>query len=111
MKIHLKENVTPYAIHTARPIPYLWREDVKQTLDEMVSNGIIRAVDDEPTEWCHLMVIVPKTKGVRICVDLKKLNEQIKRPVHPLTSPRETVNGIHSEAKYFTSLDATQGYW
>ena len=80
MKIHLKENVTPYAIHTARPIPYLWREDVKQTLDELVSNGIIRAVDDEPTEWCHPMVIVPKTKGVRICVDLKKLNEQIKRP-------------------------------
>ena len=40
---------------------------------------------DTPTNWCAGMVIVPKHNGrVRICVDLTKLNESVKRSRHIL---------------------------
>ena len=95
MKIHLVDEVTSYAIHKSRPIPYAWRQEVKETLDNIVSNGVIKPLEDEPSDWCHPMVIVPKSKGgLRICIDLKKLNDQVKRPIHPLTCPRKAVSQI-----------------
>ena len=39
----------------------------------------------EPTDWCSPMVPVPKLfDGVRICVDLKRLNAAIKRECYVL---------------------------
>jgi len=39
----------------------------------------------EPTLWCAGMVVVPKKSGsIHICVDLKPLNENVLREVHPL---------------------------
>ena len=36
MKIHLKENVEPFRINAARPIPHAYRDKVKEKLEEMV---------------------------------------------------------------------------
>ena len=45
--------------------------------------GVISKVS-EPTCWCAGMVVVKKKSGsVRICVDLKPLNENVLREVHP----------------------------
>ena len=42
---------------------------------------------NQPTDWCSAMVVVPKNDGrVRICVDLTKLNESVKRGRHILPS-------------------------
>ena len=50
----------------------------------MESMGVISRVN-QPTEWCAGMVVVPKASGkVRICVDLTKLNESVRRERHPL---------------------------
>ena len=50
----------------------------------MASIGVISKVD-EPTPWYAGMVVVPKKNGaIRICVDLKPLNENALREVHPL---------------------------
>ena len=44
----------------------------------MLEMGVIKRVD-EPTDWFAPMVVVPKPSGeVRICVDLTKLNANIK---------------------------------
>jgi len=52
--------------------------------------GVISKVD-KPTPWCAGMVVVPKKSGaVRICVDLKPLNESVQREVHPLPKDDET---------------------
>lgn len=70
---------------------------VKDELDRMEHMGVISKVE-EPTSWCAGMVVVPKKdKKVRICVDLKKLNENV-REVHPLPKVDETLAG----AKIFT---------
>ena len=65
---------------------------------------------DKPTPWCAGMVVVPKKSGnVRICVDLKPLNESVLREVHPLPKVDETLAQLG--AKIFTKLDANSGFW
>ena len=60
----------------ARPIPHAFRNKVKATIDEMVKKEIIKPLGDEPTEWCHPMVLVAKADNeIRMCVDLTKLNK------------------------------------
>ena len=60
-------------------------------LKRMESMGVISKVD-EPTPWCAGMVVVPKKQGkVRICVDLKPLNENVLREVHPMPIVDETL--------------------
>ena len=45
-----------------------------------------------PTSWCAAMVVVPKKSGaVRICVDLKPLNESVLREPHPIPKVDDTV--------------------
>ncbi|XP_068238582.1 uncharacterized protein [Palaemon carinicauda] len=111
MKIHLKEDAVPFAIHTPRQIPYAFREPVKIELDSMVQQGIIKSCGDEPSEWCHPLVVVPKAKGVRITVDLTKLNTQVSRPAHPSPTPIAAVRTVDPTAKFFTTADAIHGYW
>ena len=112
MVIHLTEDATPYAVRAARPVPYAWRDNVRSQLDEMVRQGIIAPLGDEPSDWCHPLVLVTKSDGgVRICVDLTKLNKFVKRPLHPLSTPREAVSSIPVNSRIFSTLDAKSGYW
>ena len=53
----------------------------------------------------------PKKNGkVRICVDLKPLNHNILREVHPLSKVDETLARL-SGAKIFSKLDVNSGFW
>ena len=57
------------------------------------------------------MAVVPKKEGaIRICVDMKKLNESVLREVHPLPDVNETLAQL-SGAKVFSKLDANSGFW
>ena len=57
------------------------------------------------------MVVVPNKSGdVRICVDLKPLNESVLREPHPIPKVDETL-GLLSGAVYFSKLDANSGFW
>ena len=111
MNIELQADAKPSCVHSSRPIPYAFRDQINAQLDEMVANHIIEPVS-EPSSWCHPIVIVDKkgTSEKRITVDFKKLNVQVKRPVHPVKTARDVVAGIGS-AKYFSKLDARHGYW
>ena len=103
MKIHLdEENVQPYAIHTARAIPFAWKDEVKKTLDDMVQKEIIKPMDDKTSEWCHPMVVVGKSTGLGICVDLTMLNKCVKRLVYPTKTPKEAITNIPEGMQYFS---------
>ena len=90
-EIHLKSGATPHSLYAPRHVPLpLWPK-VKEELDRMESIGVISKVD-EPTPWCAGMVVVPKKNGaIRICVDLKPLNENVLREVHPLPKVDDTL--------------------
>ena len=84
--IHLKPYATPFAIHTCTPcnMPLPMRPKVKAELERMESLGVI-SKDSEPIPWCAGMVAVPKPDGsVCTCVDLRPLNANVLREVHPL---------------------------
>ena len=77
MRIHLKDNAVPFVIHTPRQTPFAFRDQVKEELDSMVAQGIIKPTGDEPSDWCHPLIVVPKDVEVRITVDLTKLNSLV----------------------------------
>ena len=75
----------------------------------MEAEGVISKVN-EPTPWCAGIVAVPKKSGaVRICVDLKRLNQSVMREVYPLPKVDETLAQL-SGATVFTRLDANSGF-
>ena len=111
MVVELTNDSKPFAIQNARVIPFAYRDQVKQTLDELVAQAIIAPVS-EPTDWIHPLVVVPKENGkVRLCVDFTRLNQFVKRPVHPLASPKYVVGDITPGARLFTTFDAKSRYW
>ena len=76
----------------------------------MQSLGVISPVD-EPTLWCAGMVMIPKSSGgVRICVDLKPLNEGVLQEFHPLPKVEETLGQLNG-ATIFSKVDANSGFW
>ena len=53
----------------------------------------------------------PKTiRKVKICVDLKRLNECVQKEFHPLPHVEETL-AQPTGAQVFTKLDANSGFW
>ena len=56
------------------------------------------------------MVVPKKSGGVRICVDLKPLNESVLRETHPLPDVDETLAQL-TGATVMSKLDANSGFW
>ena len=109
-KINLVENSTPFALTTPRKVPIPLLSKTKTDTDRMLEMGVIKRVD-EPTDWCAPMVVVPKPSGeIRICVDLTKLNANIKREVHPLPSVDYTLRKIWN-SEIFSKIDANSAFW
>ena len=76
----------------------------------MEATGVISKVD-QPTDWCAGMVVVQKKSGgVRICVDLKPLNMNVLREVHPMPHVDDTLAQL-AGGRIFSKLDANSGFW
>ena len=60
------------------PIPFHWKQEVKELLDNHVKNEILPKVPiGTPVQWCPAMVVTPKKDGhPRITADLLHLNSQ-----------------------------------
>ena len=109
-EIKLIENPNTFALTTPRKVPLPLLSKTKLEIERMLEMGVIKKID-EPTDWCAPMVVVPKPSGeVRICVDLTKLNANIKREVHPLPSVEYTLGKVGS-SRVFTKLDANSAFW
>ncbi|KAL7865994.1 hypothetical protein SRHO_G00112410 [Serrasalmus rhombeus] len=89
--IKLKPGAQPFSLKTPRRIPLPLVDKVKQELSRMEDLGVICRIE-EPTDWCAGIVVVPKKSGgVRLCVDLTKLNESACREKFILPSVEETL--------------------
>ena len=64
----------------------------------------------EPTDWVNSILAVVKTNKIRICIDPRDLNKAIQREYFPMMTIEEVVAGM-PQAKVFSVLDATSGYW
>jgi hypothetical protein len=112
-KVALKINkdITPVA-HPPRPIPLALREPVKKKLQNLVDTDIIEKIPvGVPTPWCSNLHVVPKKENdVRLTIDPKDLNNALQREYHPTTTVEDIMQRC-GKAKYFTVLDANQGYF
>ena len=108
--IQLRPDAKPQALFTPRHVPLPLRPQVAEELERMETAGVISKVS-EPTPWCAGMVVVPKKSGsVRICVNLKPLNQSVLREVHPLPKVDETLAQLLGPNS-FLKLDANSRFW
>ena len=109
-QIQLKDHAVPFALTVPRRVPIALMSKVQSELQHMEKKGVISQVR-EPTNWCAGMVVVPKAEGkVRICVDLTKLNQSVRRERLMLPSAEQTLAQLGG-ATVFSKLDANSGFW
>lgn len=109
ISLELDPTVKPYAQIVPRPISIPLLPKVKEEIDRLLAENIIRKVD-EVTDWCSPIVCVAQGDKVRICGDYTKLNEALKRPYHPIPKVEYTLAKIKG-AKYFSKIDATKSFY
>ena len=109
MRIQL--DAKPFTVTASRTIPYSWRAEIKTQLDDLIAKDIIVRVE-YPAPWCHSIVpVAKKPSGVKLCVDLTRLNRYVKRRTYPVRSPHDDVASIGTEAFLITTMDAKMGYF
>ena len=96
-------------VHPPRKVPVSLKEKIKEELDRMEKAEVV-VKQKEPTDWVNSMVAVVKPSKRRICIDPRDLNESIRREHFPMTTIEEVVADM-PQAKVFSVLDATSGYW
>ena len=97
-------------VHPCRKYPIQRREATQNELKKMEAMGVI-VKETEPTEWVSSLTFTEKRDGtVRLSLDPKDLNRTLLRPHHknPIL---EEITHHFSGAKFFSKLDAKNGYW
>ena len=112
MRIHLKEGAIPFRISTARQVPLRFQAEADKVIQDLLDKHVIERVST-PTEWCAPAFWVPKScqKKVRLVTDFSRINEWVRRPVHPFPSSRDIVRSVPPDARFFAKLDAVHGYF
>lgn len=96
------------ALLTAIPqnTPSQW-QDVRRLLMKMEKAGVIHP---SKSLYTSLVVVVTKKDGsLQLCIDYQKLNLCSTRDAFPL--PRIEALEALEQAKYFSTLNLTSGYW
>ena len=104
------DKAVPPIVHPPRKVPFGLLSKLKDTLKRLESTSVIAQVNG-PTDWVNSLVIAEKKNGsLRLCLDPRDLNMVIKREHYPVPTAQE-ITGNLSEAKYFSTLDAKDGFW
>jgi hypothetical protein len=108
-RLYLKEDATPYT-DPPRKFAIHVKEQLKEELDKMTTQGVIRKVTEHP-DWCSSIPTAIKANGsLRVCLDPSRLNKSLKRYPHKILTTEEITHRFHG-AQYFSKLDAVHGYW
>jgi len=108
-KIHLRQNYEP-SVYPARKFPQSLKQKLRKEPDRLVQTGeLVKA--ERPTDWVLPLVVVEKPNGdLRLCLDPMDLNEYIRREHYHLQQRSEII-GEMADARYFTKMDASQGFY
>jgi hypothetical protein len=107
MRIPLKPDAMPVKQRPYRLNPK-YKEKVKIELDRMLEAGIIEPVEE--SEWVSPMVVQDKNIGeIRICVDLRKLNDACLHDPFPTPFTDEVLDNVGGQEVY-SFTDGFSGY-
>jgi hypothetical protein len=92
-----------------RPVPAQYEAEVKKSIEDMLTNGIIEPAD---SAWNSTLVLVRKPNGkLRICVNLKGVNAlTINSTSYPINLQEQSFARL-CNGKYFFRLDLSQAYY
>ena len=97
-------------VRPPRRVPVTLRPKIQAELSRMEELDVIERVE-EPTDWVNSMVTIVKPNGsLRICIDPRDLNKAIKCEPYPMSTIEEIVTRMPN-AKVFSVLDASSGFW
>ena len=109
--------LTRKAVPVQKPpqrVPLALRDQFKQELDNIVSQGILSKLDDanvNAPEWLNSFVVVKKPNGkLRICLDPTDLNPYIVRPVCNARTLDEII-ALLKDAVHFAVFDSTKVFF
>lgn len=105
-KICVKKDAIP-VIHKVRNLPFSIREGVKEHLEKLLQDDIIEKV--ESAEWVAPMVVKRPNGRLRLCIDLRDLNESILVDQYPLPRINEML-ACTKGIKYFSTIDLKAAY-
>jgi hypothetical protein len=100
----------------ARPIrqrPYrlnpIYKQKVKEEINRMLEAGIIELVEE--SKWISPMVVQDKkqVRGIRICIDLRKLNDACLQYPFPIAFTDEVLENVGGHESY-SFTDGFSGY-
>jgi hypothetical protein len=107
MKIPLKPGAKPVRQRPYRLNPK-YKEKVKEEIDRMLDAGIIEPMVE--SEWISPMVVQDKkTGGIKICVDLRKLNDACLHDPFPTPFTDEVLENVGGKETY-SFTDGFSGY-
>jgi transposase InsO family protein len=94
-------------VHPDRRVPHNIIPEVKKVMQNWMKAGVIEASN---SPYASQMVIIRKKSGdIRVCIDYRMLNRKTIKDAFPLPRIDDCIDSLHG-AKYFCSLDLTQGY-
>ena len=110
LKLDVDKTVPP-VIQPARKEPYHKRIKIGEAIDKLLADGVIEPATG-PTEWCSpLHAIAKKDGSLRVCVDMRKVNEAILRTRYPIPTLDDAIEKIaEAGSKIFSKVDLNQGY-
>jgi hypothetical protein len=99
MKIPLRYDVRPIKQRPYR-LNTIYKHKVKYEIDRMLEAGIIEPVEE--SEWISPMVVQDKKqgRGIRICVDLRKLNDACLHDPFPTPFTDEVLENVGGHKAY-----------
>lgn len=103
LEIPIDEKVRPI-VQPYRRVPAPLEKAVDKKIEELLALDVIEPVKGV-SRWISPIVVVPKDNGkqVRICVDMRRANEAIRRENHPLPVIDDFLPHI-SGAKIFSKI-------
>jgi hypothetical protein len=76
-----------------------YKENMKVEIDRMMDTRIIELVEE--FEWINPMVVQDKkTRGIKICMDLRKLNDACLHGPFPTPFTNEVLENIGGQKTY-----------
>jgi hypothetical protein len=107
MNIPLRSEVRPIRQRPYRLNP-IYKQKVKAEIDRMLEFGIIEPVEE--LEWISPMVVQEKKQGrIRICIDLRKLNDACLHDSFPTPFTDEVLENIGGH-EFYSFIDGFSGY-
>ncbi len=107
VKLHINKDVTPVTQKT-RPVPHHVREQAKDEIKRLQKLNIIQR-SEGATPWVSPVVIIPKTEGVRLCVDSRNINMAIERERHPMPTIEDLIPELNGST-IFSKINLNKGY-